>query len=34
VGLEGVREAARKGRDVRLIMHHITPELLAESFEI
>jgi len=34
MGLEGVREAARKGRDVRFtaLMHHITPELLVESF--
>ncbi len=34
MGLDGVREAARKGRDVRFtaLMHHITPDLLAESF--
>jgi RNA-directed DNA polymerase len=33
-GLDGVREAARKGREVRFtaLMHHITPDLLAESF--
>jgi RNA-directed DNA polymerase len=33
-GLDGVREAARKSRDVRFttLMHHITPELLADSF--
>ena len=33
-GLDGVREAARKGRDVRFtaLMHHITPGMLAESF--
>ena len=33
-GLDGVREAARKGRDERFtaLMHHITPELLTESF--
>ena len=34
MGLDGVREAARKGRDVRFtaLMHHITPDLLTESF--
>jgi RNA-directed DNA polymerase len=34
MGLDGVREAARKGRDVRFtaLMHHITPDLLADSF--
>lgn len=34
MGLDGVREVARKGRDVRFtaLMHHITPDLLAESF--
>jgi RNA-directed DNA polymerase len=34
MGLDRVREAARKGRDVRFtaLMHHITPDLLAESF--
>jgi retron-type reverse transcriptase len=34
MGLDGVREAARKGRDARFtaLTHHITPELLAESF--
>jgi len=34
MGLDGVREAAQKGRDVRFtaLMHHITPQLLAESF--
>lgn len=33
-GLDGVREAARKGRDVRFtaLMHHISPEMLAEGF--
>jgi RNA-directed DNA polymerase len=35
MGLDGVREAARKGRDVRFtaLMHHITPDLLTESFK-
>ncbi len=34
MGPDGVREAARKGRDVQFtaLMHHITPDLLAESF--
>jgi len=34
MGLDGVREAARRSRDVRFtaLMHHITPELLADSF--
>lgn len=33
-GLEGVREAARRDRRLRFtaLLHHITPELLAESF--
>jgi RNA-directed DNA polymerase len=33
-GLDGVREAARRSRDVRFtaLMHHITPELLTDSF--
>jgi group II intron reverse transcriptase/maturase len=34
MGLEGVREAARRDRRLRFtaLLHHITPELLAESF--
>lgn len=34
MGLEGVREVARKSREVRFtaLMHHITPTLLADSF--
>jgi hypothetical protein len=34
MGLDGVREAARKSRDMRFtaLMHHITPDLLTESF--
>jgi RNA-directed DNA polymerase len=34
MGLDGVREAARKGRDVRFtaLMHHIAPDPLAKSF--
>ena len=34
MGLEGVREAARRNRRLRFttLLHHITPELLAESF--
>jgi RNA-directed DNA polymerase len=33
-GLEGVREVARKSKEVRFtaLMHHITPALLADSF--
>jgi RNA-directed DNA polymerase len=34
MGLDGVREAARRSRDVRFtaLMHHITPKLLTDSF--
>jgi RNA-directed DNA polymerase len=34
MGLDGVREVARKGRDVRFtaLMHHMTPDLLTKSF--
>lgn len=34
MGLEGVREATRRDRRLRFttLLHHITPELLAESF--
>ena len=34
MGLEGVREAARRDRRARftVLMHHITPALLVESF--
>lgn len=34
MGLEGVREAARRDRRVRFtaLLHHITPELLESSF--
>jgi hypothetical protein len=34
MGLDGVREAARKSKEVRFttLMHHITPQLLSDSF--
>jgi len=34
MGLDGVREVARKSKEVRFttLMHHITPQLLSESF--
>ncbi|MNP68763.1 hypothetical protein D3C76_1647640 [compost metagenome] len=34
MGLEGVREAARrnKGMQFTALLHHITPQLLAQSF--
>jgi group II intron reverse transcriptase/maturase len=34
MGLDGVREVARKGKEVRFtaLMHHITPQLLTDSF--
>lgn len=34
MGLDGVREAARKGKEVRFtaLLHHITPALLTDSF--
>jgi len=34
MGLEGVREAARRVRQLRFttLLHHITPELPTESF--
>jgi RNA-directed DNA polymerase len=34
VGLEGVREAARsnKGKQFTALLHHVTPQLLAQSF--
>jgi hypothetical protein len=36
MGLEGVREAARrnKGMQFTALLHHITPQLLAQSFYI
>jgi hypothetical protein len=34
MGLEGVREAARRNRKLRFtaLLHHVTPSLLVESF--
>jgi len=34
MGLDGVREVARKNKEIRFttLMHHITPQLLSESF--